>query len=137
MSQQPTMPVASALPRWKAYPEYKDSGIEWLGEIAKHWEVKLLKRMGNLQAGTGFPDSEQGRTHAALPFYKVSDMNLEGNDIWMQNHSNSIEHSTAKRLGATVFPPETIIFPKVGAALLTNKRRITTMPACIDWSAPL
>ena len=28
----------------KAYPEYKDSGIEWLGEIPEHWEVVKLKR---------------------------------------------------------------------------------------------
>ncbi|NLV43363.1 MAG: restriction endonuclease subunit S [Candidatus Hydrogenedentes bacterium] len=25
------------------YPAYKDSGIEWLGEIPEHWEVKRLK----------------------------------------------------------------------------------------------
>jgi type I restriction enzyme S subunit len=26
------------------YPEYKDSGVEWLGEVPGHWEVKRLKR---------------------------------------------------------------------------------------------
>jgi type I restriction enzyme, S subunit len=30
-------------PRYKPYPAYKDSGIEWLGRIPKHWEVKRLK----------------------------------------------------------------------------------------------
>lgn len=34
-----------------AYSEYKDSGIDWLGEIPKHWEVKrlffLAKRIGD------------------------------------------------------------------------------------------
>jgi type I restriction enzyme S subunit len=29
--------------RWQAYPAYKDSGIEWLGEIPKEWEVKRLR----------------------------------------------------------------------------------------------
>src|SRR5216683_1751510 len=29
--------------KWKRYPAYKDSGVEWLGEIPKHWEVKRLK----------------------------------------------------------------------------------------------
>ena len=28
---------------WQRYSEYKDSGVEWLGEIPKHWEVKRLK----------------------------------------------------------------------------------------------
>ena len=26
-----------------AYPEYKDSDVEWLGEVPAHWEVKALK----------------------------------------------------------------------------------------------
>ena len=26
------------------YPDYKDSGVEWLGEVPGHWEVKRLKR---------------------------------------------------------------------------------------------
>ena len=26
------------------YPDYKDSGIEWLGEVPRHWEVFPLKR---------------------------------------------------------------------------------------------
>lgn len=30
--------------KYKAYPEYKDSGVEWLGEIPKHWEIHSLKR---------------------------------------------------------------------------------------------
>ena len=29
--------------RFRRYPEYKDSGVEWLGEIPAHWEVKRLK----------------------------------------------------------------------------------------------
>ncbi|MHB8847259.1 MAG: restriction endonuclease subunit S [Burkholderiales bacterium] len=30
-----------SLPR---YPEYKESGVEWLGEVPGHWEVKRLKQ---------------------------------------------------------------------------------------------
>ncbi len=26
----------------KAYPEYKDSGVPWLGKVPKHWEIKRL-----------------------------------------------------------------------------------------------
>jgi type I restriction enzyme S subunit len=28
--------------RYKAYQAYKDSGIEWLGEIPSHWGAKRL-----------------------------------------------------------------------------------------------
>jgi type I restriction enzyme S subunit len=29
--------------KWQPYPTYKDSGVEWLGAIPEHWEVKRLK----------------------------------------------------------------------------------------------
>ena len=32
----------------KPYPAYKDSGVEWLGEIPAHWEVKRLKSIATL-----------------------------------------------------------------------------------------
>ncbi|MDI4667617.1 restriction endonuclease subunit S [Pseudoalteromonas shioyasakiensis] len=28
--------------RYKAYPEYKNSGIEWVGDIPEHWEVAAI-----------------------------------------------------------------------------------------------
>lgn len=33
------------------YTTYKPSGVEWLGEIPEHWEVKKLKYLGNIFAG--------------------------------------------------------------------------------------
>lgn len=33
----------SALSKYKTYPEYKDSGVEWLGEIPSHWKESLLR----------------------------------------------------------------------------------------------
>jgi hypothetical protein len=27
------------------YPQYKDSGVEWLGEVPGHWEVKRFKQI--------------------------------------------------------------------------------------------
>jgi type I restriction enzyme S subunit len=37
--------------RFKPYPEYKDSGVEWLGEIPAHWEMKRLKYLVQFQGG--------------------------------------------------------------------------------------
>lgn len=33
-----------------AYPEYKDSGVPWLGEVPAHWDVVPLGRMGRFSA---------------------------------------------------------------------------------------
>lgn len=34
---------ATGLRRFKPYPAYKDSGVEWLGEIPAHWDIKRLR----------------------------------------------------------------------------------------------
>ncbi len=43
---------------WKAYPEYKDSGVEWLGEIPVHWESVLLRWISQRYSG-GTPDKRK------------------------------------------------------------------------------
>ena len=33
------------------YPAYKDSGVEWLGKVPEHWEVRRLKTLSHMQSG--------------------------------------------------------------------------------------
>lgn len=40
------------------YSEYKDSGVQWLGEIPSHWEVKRLRNFLTLFSEKGFGDSQ-------------------------------------------------------------------------------
>lgn len=35
--------MSAGLKRWKPYPAYKESGVEWLGQVPEGWEVKRLK----------------------------------------------------------------------------------------------
>jgi type I restriction enzyme, S subunit len=118
--------------KYPRYENYKDSGIEWLGEIPEHWTVMSLRHKGTFIGGTGFPNELQGETCEEFPFYKVSDMNSEENEVYMTKHNNSVSKETLAKLGANLFSKGTIIFPKVGAALLTNKRRIIAQPSCCD-----
>ncbi|MEL6006721.1 restriction endonuclease subunit S [Citrobacter sp. BNK-39] len=37
--------------KYKAYPEYKDSGVEWLGEIPRHWQRFPLKYLVEMKSG--------------------------------------------------------------------------------------
>jgi type I restriction enzyme S subunit len=110
----------------------KPSGVEWLGEVPEHWEVVPLKRIAWFKSGAGFPVIEQGGRDYEIPFLRVSDMTREGNEMWIETPDSTISRETAARLGAFVLPAGAIIFPKVGGALLTNKRRLLRMPSCID-----
>ena len=48
--------------RYRPYPAYKDSGVEWLGEMPTHWEVKQLQWAITFQRGHDLPseDREEG-----------------------------------------------------------------------------
>ncbi|MCJ8270306.1 MAG: restriction endonuclease subunit S, partial [Psychrosphaera sp.] len=39
--------------KYQAYQEYKDSGVEWLGRVPKHWAVSKLGRLAFMQEGPG------------------------------------------------------------------------------------
>jgi type I restriction enzyme, S subunit len=112
--------------------QFKSSGVDWLGEVPVHWDVLPLKRLAWFKGGSGFPINFQGNKNFEIPFYKVSDMTLPENELFLRNCNNSVSCEMAKELGAKVFPKDTIVFPKVGGAMLTNKRRITVKPSCID-----
>ena len=60
--------------------QMKDSGIEWLGEIPDHWEVKKLKYVGNCQNGISEGAEFFGTGH---PFVSYSD--VYKNDVLPKN----------------------------------------------------
>ena len=37
--------------RFQAYPNYKPSGVEWLGDVPAHWDVKRLSYLVTLKSG--------------------------------------------------------------------------------------
>lgn len=49
MSEEITKDFKRIAPkRWKRYPRYKDSGVEWIGEIPTNWRVYRLKELARM-----------------------------------------------------------------------------------------
>jgi type I restriction enzyme, S subunit len=46
--------------KYQTYPAYKDSGVEWLGDVPQHWEIKKLKFIANVQ-----PSNVDKKTNAS------------------------------------------------------------------------
>ena len=59
-------------------------------------------------------------------------MNLPGNEKYITNANNYIDGNAAERMKTAIHPAGTIIFPKIGGAIATNKRRILTRGSAID-----
>jgi type I restriction enzyme M protein len=101
-------------------------------ELPLGWAKASFPNIGNWVGGNGFPTSEQGHVGREILFCKVSDMNLERNSRYIEETVNSIDEKSAKRLRINVHSAGTVIFPKIGGAIATNKRRILVQPTAID-----
>ena len=66
--------------RFKPYPHYKDSGVEWLGEIPDHWQIS---RVGdNARLINGYPfDSAQFDLNDGLPLVRIRDLENQTTEV--------------------------------------------------------
>lgn len=100
--------------------------------VFRSWSKVRLKYIGMLKGGAGFPDSEQGVTGEQFPFFKVKHLEEADSEGCLLSSEHTISQTVAERLGAFIFPTGTIVFAKVGAALLLNRFRYLGQPSCID-----
>ena len=96
------------------------------------WKDRTLKEITDIVSGVGFPRKHQGSQVGKIPFFKVSDMNAPGNERGLRVAANTVDRAVLDSLKGKLHPPGTVVFPKVGAALLTNKRRRLVVPSCFD-----
>jgi len=67
--------------RYQTYPGYKDSGLEWLGDLPEHWEIKRL--------GQFFEERRE----------KVSDKDYPALSVTMQGIVPQLEHAAKTDAG--------------------------------------
>ncbi|HFD1677769.1 TPA: restriction endonuclease subunit S [Enterococcus faecium] len=107
-------------------PEIRFSGF------TEDWEERKLGELGKTQSGIGFPDAEQGGSEG-IPFFKVSDMNNIGNEYEMRNANHYVSNEQIERKKwKPIKDVPAIIFAKVGAAIMLNRKRLVTSPFLID-----
>jgi len=90
------------------------------------WEYIRLYNIGDL--GSGFtPKPHELATSGIIPYFKVADMNNEGNEKYLVNTQNYLISRPKK-----VFPKNSIAFPKNGGAVFTNKKRVLVTDSVVD-----
>lgn len=98
------------------------SGLVRLPGFTRKWETVRLGEIGKFESGCVFSENEQGGK-IGIPFYKVSDMNLYGNETHMTTANNYVTYEQISRLKLNVITEESIIFAKVGAAISLERKR--------------
>ena len=99
---------------------------------AEGWERTMIKHSVRFLGGYSFPPAHQGSSSGGFPFYKVSDMNHPSNQVFMSHAANWVDYDYITRLRLKVAPVDTVVFPKVGAAVNTEKKRILGRDSVFD-----
>jgi len=67
------------------YPEYKDSGVEWLGAVPRHWDIKRLKHLADIQNGRDYKEVESDEGYPVIgsggPFSFASRFIYQGESV--------------------------------------------------------
>ena len=58
----------------KPYPEYKESGLPWLGDIPEHWRVLPLKAVCEIQSGVTLGKDYTGQPLHEYPYLRVANV---------------------------------------------------------------
>lgn len=96
--------------RWRTYPAYRDSGVEWLGEIPEHWSTQRLKFNSYIKGRIGWQNLRGDEFTDAGP-YLVTGMHFKDGSVdW-----DSCYHITEDRY---LMAPE--IFVQEGDVLITK-----------------
>lgn len=87
------------------------------------WEKVSLGDLGIPISGVGFPHSEQGG-ETGTPFFKVSDMGQSDNQRELLYAANYVSAEQIKQRRWQVSNGPAVVFAKVGAAVLLDRKRL-------------
>ena len=106
--------------------EYRDSGIEWIGQIPKEWEIGKVKNYYSLQ--TGFtPDTKNELYYddnGAL-WVNISDM---GDSHYINNTKKRISNYYIKKFNPTIVPMGSLLYSfklSVGTVAIADEEMYT------------
>ena len=65
---------------FRKYAEYKESGVEWLGEVPEHWEVSLLKRRYQVTLGKMLKSNQTSPNETEEFYLRAANIHWRGVD---------------------------------------------------------
>ena len=123
--------------RYKRYERYKDSGVEWIGEIPEHWNNKKISWIFNI-IGSGTTPSTSNLEYydGDVPWVNTGDLN----DGYLYETSKMITDLALKDYSTLKFYPiDTLLIAMYGATigkLSITKIIATTNQACCALAQP-
>ena len=93
--------------------------------MKQDWKYTKLSDVCHITSGYT-PKSNELLTNGDIPYYKVADMNTIGNEVYL-DYTQLYKNTPCK-----TFAKGSIVFPKNGAAIATNKKRVFKHESIVD-----
>lgn len=129
----------AATPRgFKPYPEYKDSGVEWLGDIPAHWEVNRTKFAARLRSGhTPSRQHLEYWQDCTIPWFGLADVwqIRDGRIEYVSETAEKISELGLANSAARLLPKGTVILSRtasVGFSAIMGVDMATTQDF-VNW----
>ncbi|MEU9315802.1 restriction endonuclease subunit S [Streptomyces sp. NPDC048295] len=95
-------------------------------------EQTLISSLGVVSQGRGLPKEIQGKRTGDVSWYKIADMTGPGNEFGYTLADTRLTLSEVAENGGVVAEAGAVTFPRVGGAVLTEKKRIVDTPGALD-----
>lgn len=115
---------AGKIKKEKPLPEITADEIPF--DIPDSWKWCRITDCGVFISGYT-PKPVELTSEGVVPYFKVSDMNTTGNELFLINTESYLKSSNPK-----CFLKNTIVYPKNGGAVFTNKKRILSQNSVVD-----
>ncbi|MBC3375940.1 restriction endonuclease subunit S [Pseudomonas sp. SWRI92] len=106
---------------------------EWRGYTQNNsthgWAQTTVGNLCKLKSGIAI-SAEYEKTTGDFKYFKVGEMNLKGNEFHLQHTDRYLAKGDAPE--KSLMPSGSILFPKRGGAIATNKKRILKEPSFVD-----
>jgi type I restriction enzyme S subunit len=104
----------------------KPSGVEWLGDVPEHWEVRKLRSLFR-RHGSGTTPADERYYGGGTPFVMTGDLT----DSYIVGTKRSVTHAALEEVSALrTYPPGSLIVAMYGATI--GKSGILKMEACTN-----
>jgi type I restriction enzyme S subunit len=104
-----------------AYPKYKESGVEWLGHVPEHWEVKKSRFIFSYRSG-GTPSTEEPDFwNGQIPWVSSKDMKA----FYIEDTEDHISEQAVEVSATKIIPAKTLLVVMRSGILQHS------IPACV------
>ncbi|MDQ8935069.1 restriction endonuclease subunit S [Acinetobacter rudis] len=113
--------------KYKKYPEYKDSGVEWLGEIPSHWDLKSSKFLFNIVNGSTPKSGIEDYWEGDITWVTPSDLS-KIQHFEISESSRNITQKGLDSCGTSLVPKRSLILScraPIGSLAITTKEVCT------------